>query len=268
MRFVDLLVASKCFQMYQYSYINVSFENYIVYWTVFLKVHRWCCSWKGRYTFVCSYLQEKMRSMLSQVRQDLDIKDESESPDYSPLDTTSSLGSRLHTKYSRGQTGEQTFGSTIDSQNTYNFKDTSSGDMFSTIHSENDELSATQALKSYQLDLTRHVENEEGEESPGEIIQSEDEFGKTDHGLNAENKSVKSSMSAKSSKSAHSSAHFPDERSIKSGKSLGHQSVKSSNHTADNYSVQSGKSQSSQKSGGFKPRARPRALTQNEDISG
>jgi hypothetical protein len=156
----------------------------------------------------------------------------------------------------------------MDSQNTYNFKDTSSGDMFSTIHSENDEMSATQALKSYQLDITRHVENEEGEESPGEIVQSEEDLGNTNHVLDTENKSVKSSKSAKSTKSAHSSAHFPDERSVKSGKSSGHQSIKSSNHTPNNRSVQSGKSQSSQRSGGFKPQARPRAQSQNEDISG
>lgn len=199
--------------------------------------------------------------MLSQVRQDLDIKDESESADFSPLDTTSSLGSRLHTRYSRGRTGEQTFGSTMDSQNTYNFKDTSSGDMFSTIHSEkeSDDLSATQALKSYQLDLTRHVENEEGDESPGEIAQSENEMEKTDHVIEADNKSVKSSKSAKSSRSVHS-AHVADDRS---GKSSGHRSATSSTHHQDSLSVKSGKSHTSERSGGFKPSAKPRAPAQN-----
>ncbi|KAK3092522.1 hypothetical protein FSP39_003957 [Pinctada imbricata] len=131
--------------------------------------------------------EERMRSMLGQVRDELNIPEDEEADleEYSTQNSTfSTESSKLRFtavgKYGKfDHTRGSQFGSTMDSQNTYNFKDTSSGDMFSTIHSEKEDLSATQALQDYQMGITKHEAEEEAKEksyeSPGEIKPDTDE---------------------------------------------------------------------------------------------
>ena len=101
-----------------------------------------------------------MRQVLNQIRIDLDIPD---TDTYSDLDYTgaSSGSSQFKTTESYGtgkyKFGNQTMASTMDSQNTYGGMNSTTGNLYSTINSEADPngLTDTQALQSYQLDLTR-----------------------------------------------------------------------------------------------------------------
>lgn len=117
--------------------------------------------------------ERKMRSMLGKVRGELGILD-----DESDLGETSQLGETVSTssfkmrpslaRFEQSKVSDITFESTVDSQNTYKFKSTSSADMYSTIHSENEDLSGTQALRDYQMNITRKEELSEGEVTPDE----------------------------------------------------------------------------------------------------
>ena len=114
-----------------------------------------------------------MRSMLGKVRGDLGILD-----DDSDLGETGGMGETVSTssfklrptlsRFEHSKVSDVTFGSTVDSQNTYKFKSTSSADMYSTIHSENEDLSGSQALKEYQMNMTRKDELSDGEVTPAE----------------------------------------------------------------------------------------------------
>ncbi|OWF46449.1 uncharacterized protein LOC110455722 isoform X2 [Mizuhopecten yessoensis] len=109
----------------------------------------------------------KMRGVLDEIRRDLDIPNEPDS------DLSSYTETRLKSTEYTGRNNsigisrpfERTFNSTMDSQNTYGMQSTS-GDMFSTINSEldKDDMSNTQALQSYQLEMTHKVAIDEGEE--------------------------------------------------------------------------------------------------------
>ncbi|XP_060063044.1 spermatogenesis-associated protein 7-like [Ylistrum balloti] len=108
--------------------------------------------------------EHKMRGVLDEIRRDLGIPHESDS-DISSYTGSPDISSRLK---STGYTGrsnnsigiskpfDRTFNSTMDSQNTYGLQ-SMSGDLFSTINSEFDreDMSNTQALQSYQLEMTR-----------------------------------------------------------------------------------------------------------------
>ena len=117
--------------------------------------------------------ERKMRSMLGKVRGDLGILD-----DDSDLGETAGMGETVSTssfklrptlsRFEHSKVSDVTFGSTVDSQNTYKFKSTSSADMYSTIHSENEDLSGSQALKEYQMNMTRKDELSDGEVTPAE----------------------------------------------------------------------------------------------------
>ena len=174
--------------------------------------------------------------MLGQVRDELGIPEDEEEDlqEFSPQNTTfSTESSKLRyspmAKYDRfNQTRGSQFGSTMDSQNTYNFKDTSSGDMFSTIHSEREELSATQALQDYQMGITRHEEEEKSYESPGEIkpdTDEEDQMSRKSGNVRkqqasdeVDRRSVKSAKSEQS-KMSESKASMKSQKTDMSGKS-------------------------------------------------
>lgn len=110
--------------------------------------------------------------MLGKVRSDLGIPDEGEGTLESTMGETVSTSSfKLRptlARFEQSKVSDVTFDSTVDSQNTYKFKDSSSADMFSTIHSENEDLSGTQALRDYQMNITRKEELSEGEVTPDE----------------------------------------------------------------------------------------------------
>lgn len=124
-----------------------------------------------------------MRGVLDQIRRDLDIPNE---PDSDPSSYTGSPDTSSRLRFTAGYTGktsdfgisrpfDRTFNSTMDSQNTYGLQSTS-GDMFSTINSEfeRDEMSNTQALRSYQMDITqKDAIEEDAEEGTGEVEQAE-----------------------------------------------------------------------------------------------
>lgn len=122
----------------------------------------------------------KMRGVLDEIRRDLDIPNEPDS-DMSSLTESPNTSSRLKSTGYTGKTNslgiskpfDRTFNSTMDSQNTYGLQSTS-GDMFSTINSEidRDDMSNTQALQSYQLEMTRKDAIDEGEE---EEVKEEEE---------------------------------------------------------------------------------------------
>ncbi|XP_071160281.1 spermatogenesis-associated protein 7 homolog isoform X5 [Mytilus edulis] len=118
--------------------------------------------------------ERRMRSMLGKVRNDLGILDDDESD----LGESNRMGETVSTssfklrptlaKFEHSKVSDVTFDSTVDSQNTYKFKSTSSADMYSTIHSEPEDLSASQALRDYQMKITRKEEMSEGEVTPEE----------------------------------------------------------------------------------------------------
>ncbi|XP_063428727.1 spermatogenesis-associated protein 7 homolog isoform X4 [Mytilus trossulus] len=118
--------------------------------------------------------ERRMRSMLGKVRNDLGILDDDESD----LGESNRMGETVSTssfklrptlaKFEHSKVSEVTFDSTVDSQNTYKFKSTSSADMYSTIHSEPEDLSASQALRDYQMKITQKEEMSEGEVTPEE----------------------------------------------------------------------------------------------------
>lgn len=114
--------------------------------------------------------------------------------------------------------------------------------MFSIIYleKESDDLFVIQVLKSYQLDFIRYVENEEGDESLGEIVQSENEMEKIDYVIEVDNKSVKFSKSVKFFKFVYS-VYVVDDRLVKSGKLSGYRSVILFIYYQDLFSVKFGK---------------------------
>ncbi|VDI16160.1 spermatogenesis-associated protein 7 [Mytilus galloprovincialis] len=118
--------------------------------------------------------ERRMRSMLGKVRNDLGILDDDESDlgeSYRMGETVSTSSFKLRptlAKFEHSKVSDVTFDSTVDSQNTYKFKSTSSADMYSTIHSEPEDLSASQALRDYQMKITRKEEMSEGEVTPEE----------------------------------------------------------------------------------------------------
>ncbi|XP_033734172.1 spermatogenesis-associated protein 7-like [Pecten maximus] len=125
----------------------------------------------------------KMRGILDEIRRDLDIPNEPDS-DLSSYTESPNTSSRLKSTGYTGKTNrlgiskpfDRTFNSTMDSQNTFGLQSTS-GDMFSTINSEFDreDMSNTQALQSYQLEMTRKDAIDERDEEEEKDVEEADE---------------------------------------------------------------------------------------------
>ncbi|KAJ8308364.1 hypothetical protein KUTeg_013238 [Tegillarca granosa] len=150
--------------------------------------------------------ENRMRLMLVQVRNELDIHEDDHDNHHQDYDmehtltTTESSDSKLRlsnipNRY-HGTEQTRTFDSTLDSQNTFGLQSTASADMFSTIHSQpSGDLGVTQALQNYQMNISKKEAIEE--HSPGEIDEDDEKHSVV---------SKKSTASRRSAASRHSMA--------------------------------------------------------------